>query len=183
MKNTLKIFVAAALCLAATSCADKSPQDREMDRFISSLMKRMTFEEKVGQLNMPDHGTMTTGTGASFNIAERIIKGEAGAILNARGYKKIYELQHLAVDSSRLGIPLLFGMDVIHGYQTVFPIPLGLSCTWDMEAVEESAHIAAVEASADGTNWTFSPMVDLGRDPRWGRVAEGTEKIPILTPG
>lgn len=180
MKNTLKIFVAAALCLAATSCADKSPQDREMDRFISSLMKRMTFEEKVGQLNMPDHGTMTTGTGASFNIAERIIKGEAGAILNARGYKKIYELQHLAVDSSRLGIPLLFGMDVIHGYQTVFPIPLGLSCTWDMEAVEESAHIAAVEASADGTNWTFSPMVDLGRDPRWGRVAEGNGEDPYL---
>ena len=98
MKNTLKILVAAALCLAATSCADKSPQDREMDRFISSLMKRMTFEEKVGQLNMPDYGTMTTGTGASFNIAERIIKGEAGAILNARGYKKIYELQRLAVD-------------------------------------------------------------------------------------
>ncbi|MDY3893642.1 MAG: beta-glucosidase BglX [Candidatus Cryptobacteroides sp.] len=180
MKNTLKIFVAAALCLAATSCADKSPQDREMDRFISSLMKRMTFEEKVGQLNMPDHGTMTTGTGASFNIEERIIKGEAGAILNARGYKKIYELQHLAVDSSRLGIPLLFGMDVIHGYQTVFPIPLGLSCTWDMEAVEESAHIAAVEASADGTNWTFSPMVDLGRDPRWGRVAEGNGEDPYL---
>lgn len=143
-------------------------------------MKRMTFEEKVGQLNMPDHGTMTTGTGASFNIAERIIKGEAGAILNARGYKKIYELQHLAVDSSRLGIPLLFGMDVIHGYQTVFPIPLGLSCTWDMEAVEESAHIAAVEASADGTNWTFSPMVDLGRDPRWGRVAEGNGEDPYL---
>ena len=151
-----------------------------MDRFISSLMKRMTFEEKVGQLNMPDHGTMTTGTGASFNIAERIIKGEAGAILNARGYKKIYELQHLAVDSSRLGIPLLFGMDVIHGYQTVFPIPLGLSCTWDMDAVEESAHIAAVEASADGTNWTFSPMVDLGRDPRWGRVAEGNGEDPYL---
>lgn len=143
-------------------------------------MKRMTFEEKVGQLNMPDHGTMTTGTGASFNIAERIIKSEAGAILNARGYKKIYELQHLAVDSSRLGIPLLFGMDVIHGYQTVFPIPLGLSCTWDMEAVEESAHIAAVEASADGTNWTFSPMVDLGRDPRWGRVAEGNGEDPYL---
>ena len=143
-------------------------------------MKRMTFEEKVGQLNMPDHGTMTTGTGASFNIAERIIKGEAGAILNARGYKKIYELQHLAVDSSRLGIPLLFGMDVIHGYQTVFPIPLGLSCTWDMEAVEESAHIAAVEASADGTNWTFSPMVDLGRDLRWGRVAEGNGEDPYL---
>ncbi len=151
-----------------------------MDRFISSLIKKMTFEEKVGQLNMPDHGTMTTGTGASFNIAERIIKGEAGAILNARGYKKIYELQHLAVDSSRLGIPLLFGMDVIHGYQTVFPIPLGLSCTWDMDEVEESAHIAAVEASADGTNWTFSPMVDLGRDPRWGRVAEGNGEDPYL---
>lgn len=180
MKRFYYFIAAAALCLAAASCSDKPRQDVEMDRFVSSLMKKMTFEEKVGQLNMPDHGTMTTGTGASFNIEERIVKGEAGAILNARGYRKISELQHLAVDSSRLGIPLLFGMDVIHGYQTIFPIPLGLSCTWDMAAVEESAHIAAVEASADGTNWTFSPMADLGRDPRWGRVAEGNGEDPYL---
>ena len=180
MKRFYYFIAAAVLYLAAASCSDKSRQDIEMDRFVSSLMKKMTFEEKVGQLNMPDYGTMTTGTVASFNIEERIVKGEAGAILNARGYRKISELQHLAVDSSRLGIPLLFGMDVIHGYQTIFPIPLGLSCTWDMAAVEESAHIAAVEASADGTNWTFSPMVDLGRDPRWGRVAEGNGEDPYL---
>lgn len=89
-------------------------------------------------------------------------------------------MQKQAVEQSRLGIPLLFGMDVIHGYETMFPIPLGLSCTWDMTAIEESARIAAIEASADGISWTFSPMVDISRDPRWGRVSEGSGEDPFL---
>lgn len=101
-------------------------------------------------------------------------------MFNLKGVDKIRDVQRLAVENSRLGIPLLFGMDVIHGYETIFPIPLGLSCTWDIPAIEESARIAAVEASADGISWTFSPMVDISRDPRWGRVSEGSGEDPFL---
>ena len=103
-----------------------------------------------------------------------------GGLFNLKGVERIREVQRQAVEESRLGIPLLFGMDVIHGYETIFPIPLGLSCTWDMKAIEESARIAAVEASADGISWTFSPMVDVSRDPRWGRVSEGNGEDPFL---
>ena len=103
-----------------------------------------------------------------------------GGLFNLKGVEKIRDVQKLAVENSRLGIPLLFGMDVIHGYETIFPIPLGLSCTWDMKAIEESARIAAIEASADGISWTFSPMVDISRDPRWGRVSEGSGEDPFL---
>ncbi|EXY67161.1 beta-glucosidase BglX, partial [Bacteroides fragilis] len=109
-----------------------------------------------------------------------IKRGEVGGLFNLKGVDKIRDVQHLAVENSRLGIPLLFGMDVIHGYETIFPIPLGLSCTWDIPAIEESARIAAVEASADGISWTFSPMVDISRDPRWGRVSEGSGEDPFL---
>ena len=102
------------------------------------------------------------------------------ALFNIKSVAKIRDVQRVAVEESRLKIPLIFGMDVIHGYETVFPIPLGLSCSWDMKAIERSAQIAALEASADGICWAFSPMVDIGRDPRWGRIAEGSGEDPYL---
>ena len=151
-----------------------------MDRFIDQLMKKMTLEEKIGQLNRPVTGEITTGQAKSSDVAKRIRNGEVGGLFNLKGVERIREVQRQAVEESRLGIPLLFGMDVIHGYETIFPIPLGLSCTWDMKAIEESARIAAVEASADGISWTFSPMVDVSRDPRWGRVSEGNGEDPFL---
>ena len=140
----------------------------------------MTLEEKIGQLNLPVTGEITTGQAKSSDIATKIKQGEVGGLFNLKGVDKIRDVQRLAVENSRLGIPLLFGMDVIHGYETIFPIPLGLSCTWDIPAIEESARIAAVEASADGISWTFSPMVDISRDPRWGRVSEGSGEDPFL---
>lgn len=175
-----RIKQAAPFVMIATLSvqAQKSPQD--MDRFISNLMKKMTLEEKIGQLNLPVTGEITTGQAKSSDISAKIKRGEVGGLFNLKGVAKIKDVQELAVEESRLGIPLLFGMDVIHGYETIFPIPLGLSCTWDLSAIEESARIAAVEASADGISWTFSPMVDVSRDPRWGRVSEGNGEDPFL---
>lgn len=158
--------------------AQKSPQD--MNRFIDDLMKRMTVEEKIGQLNLPVAGEITTGQAKSSDIAAKIKQGGVGGLFNLKGVDRIMDVQKQAVENSRLGIPLLFGMDVIHGYETMFPIPLGLSCTWNMESIETSARIAAIEASADGISWTFSPMVDISRDPRWGRVSEGSGEDPFL---
>lgn len=175
-KLSLSVLLFAAGFLTAS--AQKSPQD--MDRFIDVLMNKMTLEEKIGQLNLPVTGEITTGQAKSSDIAAKIKKGEVGGLFNLKGVERIREVQRQAVEESRLGIPLLFGMDVIHGYETIFPIPLGLSCTWDMKAIEESARIAAVEASADGISWTFSPMVDVSRDPRWGRVSEGNGEDPFL---
>ena len=181
MKKIIKnvsILLVAALMGAMTVQAQKTPQD--MNRFIDALMKKMTVEEKIGQLNLPAAGDITTGQAKSSNIAKNIEQGMVGGLFNLKGVAKIRDVQKLAVENSRLGIPLLFGMDVIHGYETIFPIPLGLSCTWDMTAIEQSARIAAVEASADGISWTFSPMVDISRDPRWGRVSEGNGEDPFL---
>lgn len=180
MKIVRNFFFVALAAAAVASCCAPSSGDKQMDKFVSSLMKQMTLEEKIGQLNLPVAGTITTGEGVSLNVEERIQKGEVGGLFNVKGAAEIRRYQQIAVDSSRLGIPMLFGMDVIHGYETVFPIPLGLSCAWDMDAVQESAHIAAVEAGSDGIAWTFSPMVDLGRDPRWGRVSEGNGEDPYL---
>ena len=175
-KYSLPILLALLLPLGLQ--AQKPPQD--MDRFLDNLLKRMTLEEKIGQLNLPVTGEITTGQAKSSDIATKIKRGEVGGLFNLKGVDKIRDVQRLAVENSRLGIPLLFGMDVIHGYETIFPIPLGLSCTWDIPAIEESARIAAVEASADGISWTFSPMVDISRDPRWGRVSEGSGEDPFL---
>jgi len=177
-KRTSLLLATALIGVTATVQAQKSPQD--MDRFIDALMRRMTVEEKIGQLNLPVTGEITTGQAKSSDVAKRIRNGEVGGLFNLKGVERIREVQRQAVEESRLGIPLLFGMDVIHGYETIFPIPLGLSCTWDMKAIEESARIAAVEASADGISWTFSPMVDVSRDPRWGRVSEGNGEDPFL---
>ena len=174
----LQSFLVLLVFTAASAYAQKSPVD--MNRFIDDLMKKMTLEEKIGQLNLPVTGEITTGQAKSSNVAKRIRAGEVGGLFNLKGVERIRDVQKQAVEESRLGIPLLFGMDVIHGYETVFPIPLGLSCTWDMKAVEESARIAAIESSADGICWTFSPMVDICRDARWGRVSEGNGEDPFL---
>ena len=150
------------------------------DTKVDSLMDLMTLEEKLGQLNLPAAGDISTGLANSTGIVLKVKEGKVGGLFNIKGVEKIRDMQEIAVKESRLGIPLLLGMDVIHGYETVFPIPLGLSCTWDMELVEQSARIAAQEATADGINWTFSPMVDISRDPRWGRIAEGVGEDPHL---
>lgn len=155
-------------------------QNTKMDHFIDDLMSKMTIEEKIGQLNLPGSGDIVTGQAKNSDIAGKIKKGLVGGLFNIKGVEKIKDVQRVAVEQSRLGIPLIFGMDVIHGYETVFPIPLGLSCSWDMDAIEKSARIAAIEASADGICWTFSPMVDISRDPRWGRVSEGNGEDPYL---
>lgn len=152
----------------------------KMNAFISSLMSKMTLEEKIGQLNLPSAGEFTTGTATNSNIGNNVKQGNVGGLFNIKGVEKIRAMQKVAVEESRLKIPLIFGMDVIHGYETTFPIPLGLSCTWDMAAIEKSARIAATEASADGISWTFSPMVDITRDPRWGRVSEGNGEDAYL---
>ena len=154
--------------------------DAKMKTFIDNLMKRMTLDEKIGQLNLPGSGDIVTGQAGNSDIAKKIEEGKVGGLFNIKSVAKIKEVQKLAVEKSRLKIPMLFGMDVIHGYETVFPIPLGLSCTWDMGLIKRSAQIAAAEASADGINWTFSPMVDIARDPRWGRIAEGSGEDPYL---
>src|SRR3954463_14460314 len=172
-----KILLSTFLLISIHSFSQNDPK---MNTFISGLMGRMTQDEKLGQLNLPGAGDITTGQASSSDIAGKIKAGKVGGLFNIKSVEKIREVQRIAVENSRLKIPLLFGMDVIHGYQTTFPIPLGLSCSWNMDAVERSARIAATEASADGICWTFSPMVDIARDPRWGRIAEGAGEDPYL---
>ena len=155
-------------------------QAEGMDEFVDNLMSRMTLQEKIGQLNLQVAGDITTGQAQNTEVAGIIRAGGMGGVFNLKGVEKVRELQQIAVEQSRLGIPLLVGMDVIHGYETIFPIPLALSCSWDVDAVEEAARIAAKEASADGVNWVFSPMVDICVDARWGRIAEGNGEDPYL---
>lgn len=154
--------------------------DAKMNQFISALMQKMTVDEKIGQLNLPGAGDIVTGQASNSDIGKKIRDGHVGGLFNIKGVDKIREVQRVAVEQTRLKIPMIFGMDVIHGYQTTFPIPLALACTWDMNLIEQSARIAATEASADGIGWTFSPMVDICRDPRWGRIAEGSGEDPFL---
>lgn len=158
----------------------KAAKIKPKTEFVSELLSKMTLDEKLGQLNLPTSGDITTGQANSSDVAKKIEEGKVGGLFNIKSVQKIKEVQRIAVEKSRLKIPLIFGMDVIHGYETTFPIPLGLSCTWDMQLIERSAQIAAQEASADGINWTFSPMVDISRDPRWGRVSEGSGEDPYL---
>lgn len=154
-------------------------QDAAKDKFIGDLMSKMTLEEKIGQLNLVTGGEATTGAAVSTDVEKKIRSGQVGGIFSLSGPAKVRRAQELAMQS-RLKIPILFGMDVIHGYRTVFPIPLGLAASWDMELIEKSAKIAAQEATADGIAWTFSPMVDVCRDPRWGRIAETAGEDPYL---
>lgn len=154
--------------------------DPTMDKFIDDLMSKMTLEEKIGQLNLPSMDDFVTGQAKSSNVGQKVRDGKAGGLFNVKGVDKIRELQRIAIEESRLKIPLIFGMDVIHGYESTFPIPLGMASSWDLDLIQQSARIAAQEATADGIDWTFSPMVDIARDPRWGRVAEGAGEDPYL---
>ncbi len=180
MKRIVSVLMVALLLTSFSQLKAQQTNDAKMKSFVDALMKKMTLEEKIGQLNLPGSGDIVTGQAQSSDIAKKIKEGKVGGLFNIKSVAKIRDVQKVAVEQSRLKIPLIFGMDVIHGYETVFPIPLGLSCSWDMKLIENSARIAAVEASADGINWTFSPMVDIARDPRWGRIAEGNGEDAFL---
>ncbi len=173
--NTRNIFFLIALLSGFTTFA----QNRIPE--VEKLLDKMSLEEKIGQLNLlTPGGGVATGAVVSEGVEKKIKEGKVGGIFGVSSPEKVRQAQELAVKQSRLGIPLLIGADVIHGYKTTFPIPLGLSSSWDMELIKESAQIAAKEATADGINWNFSPMVDIARDPRWGRIAEGAGEDPFL---
>ena len=152
-----------------------------MKEYVDQLMEKMTLQEKIGQLNLMVAGDITTGGAINTQVGSDIAQGNMGGVFNIKGIEKIKALQDIAIKNSRLGIPLLVGMDVIHGYETMFPIPLALSCSWDTEAMKAVGEISAKEASADGINWTFSPMVDIALDARWGRISEGNGEDPYLS--
>ena len=180
MKNNHYVALAAMATALLASCQSK-PSDPEA-AFINELMSKMTLAEKIGQTNLlPAPGPIFTGISEETDILNQIKEGKVGSILNIKGAEAIREYQRIAVEETRLGIPLLFGLDVIHGYQTEFPIPLAVSCAWDTVGVKLSAQIAAREASTDGIAWTYSPMVDICRDARWGRIAEGNGEDPWLS--
>jgi beta-glucosidase len=174
-------FIIPAICLffVLNSCAQQPVADKKMNSFISDLMAKMTLEEKLGQLTLVTGGFSTTGAVVSKNVEQKIKAGEVGSILNVP-FNFSKKAQEIAVNDSRLKIPILFAADVIHGYTTMFPIPLGMSCTWDIGLIEKYARIAATEASANGVKQAYSPMVDIARDPRWGRIAEGSGEDPWL---
>ena len=178
MKITKNLYLMAAAVLALVSCGQKQAgtvgATSEVESRIEHILGQMTLAEKIGQMNQVSAG------GEVSNYAEAIRKGQVGSILNEVDPVKLNEFQRLAVEESRLGIPLLVGRDVIHGFHTIFPIPLGLAATFDPALVEEGARIAAVEATAQGVRWTFSPMLDIARDPRWGRIAEGSGEDTYL---
>ena len=152
-----------------------------MKEYVDQLMEKMTLQEKIGQLNLMVAGDITTGGAINTQVGNDIAQGNMGGVFNIKGIEKIKALQDIAINNTRLGIPLLVGMDVIHGYETMFPIPLALSCSWDTEAMKAVGEISAKEASADGINWTFSPMVDIALDARWGRISEGNGEDPYLS--
>ena len=170
--------VLMGVMLLGATCA--MGEDKQMNEFIDQLMAKMTVEEKLGQMNLLPGTSATTGELKDSPLLQLVAQGKLGTILNQKGVEGIRALQDAAVKQSRLGIPLLVGMDVIHGYETIFPIPLAMSCSWDLKAIEEAARIAAKEATADGICWTYSPMVDIALDARWGRIAEGNGEDPFL---
>ena len=178
----LMLFTVSLTAFLGCKTANPGGQNNsEMDRFINNLMGQMTLDEKIGQLNLlTPGGGILTGSVVNPDVESKIKTGKVGGLFGVIGVEKIRQAQELAVNGSRLKIPLIFGSDVIHGYKTTFPIPLGLSSSWDIPMIERSARVAANEATADGLCWVFSPMVDIARDPRWGRVAEGAGEDPYL---
>jgi len=178
----MNILKSTSLAVLIFSTLNLFGQEKsKMDAYINELMGKMTLEEKIGQLNLVTGGEATTGSVVSSNVENNIKAGKIGGIFSMSSPEKIRKAQELAIQHSRLKIPIIFGMDVIHGYKTVFPIPLGLAATWDMPLIQQTARVAAVEASADGINWTFSPMVDISRDARWGRISEGSGEDTYLS--
>jgi len=179
-----KEFIAALIVLISFSCSTSSlpEQEKILEKKVNDLLARMTLGEKVGQLNQLS-GSVDLLTGPKShhkNFIEDIKRGRVGSVLNAAGAANVRWLQQMAVDCTRLHIPLIFGRDVIHGFRTTFPVPLAEACSWDTSLVRRTARAAAVEAAAAGINWTFAPMVDIGRDARWGRVMEGAGEDPYL---
>lgn len=181
MRIQLLLWVLTAVTMGMLFPASAQQRNRGMDTFINGLMEQMTIDEKIGQLNLVTAGEATTGAVVSTDVETKIKEGKIGGIFSMMSVPRIRAAQELAVKHSRLNIPLIFGLDVIHGYKTIFPIPLGLAATWDMDLIRETARIAAVEATAEGLNWTFSPMVDISRDARWGRISEGSGEDTYLT--
>ena len=168
------------LLLVLASFLKVYSQDEKMNLFVSDLMNKMTLEEKIGQLNLITAGGFVTGSAVNEKTHQKLQTGQIGGMLNGFSLSSMKAFQDIAVKESPNHIPILFGMDVIHGYRTIFPIPLAMSCVWDLSLIEKSARIAAQEATSNGISWTYSPMVDIARDPRWGRIAEGAGEDPWL---
>jgi beta-glucosidase len=178
-KPIVYISAAVLFCLPLSKVtAQTQAENAKMNVFVSGLMKKMTVDEKIGQLNLVTGGMAITGSVTNNGIDDGVKKGSIGGIFGLYGTEKVRQMQEAAVKGSRLHIPLIFGLDVIHGHRTIFPIPLGMSATWDLDIIEHAAHIAAKEATAEGLNWVFSPMVDIARDARWGRISEGSGEDP-----
>ncbi len=186
MLNRFLILISIALLVSCSKKNDtgvigsKLSIDPKIEQRIDSVLQLMTLDEKIGQMNqLTGSGEVTGPLAINSAYQDAIRKGQVGSMLNVNGAKQTYQAQKIAVEDTRLGIPLIFGYDVIHGYKTIFPVPLGEAACWDLEAIEKSARIAAIEATAAGQHWTFAPMVDIARDPRWGRVMEGAGEDPF----
>ena len=181
MKNYLSLMVIISfLLMGCTTTTKTSTADKKIDAKVDSVLKLMTLDEKIGQMVLYTSDWDVTGPTLKSDYIDDIRSGKCGNIFNAHTVEYVRKLQKIAVEESRLGIPLLFGYDVIHGHKTIFPISLGESASWDLQAIEKSARIAATEAAASGLNWTFAPMVDISVEPRWGRVSEGAGEDPFL---
>ncbi len=185
MKTTqLRHLIPAGFLLVVlfsiTSCNEGGKTKSHRDAFIDSLLSRMTLEEKIGQMTLLTSGWSQTGPSMNEDYKKMIRNGHCGNVFNALTVEYNRKLQRMAVEETRLGIPLLFGYDVIHGFKTIFPIPLATSCSWDTAMIRQTARLASKEAAAAGVTWTFNPMADISRDPRWGRIAEGAGEDPFL---
>ena len=175
------LAAAIATVLIAPAVGARTPQAPAGEAaFVEALLAKMTVEEKLGQLNQPPGLGNDTGPQAMAGGEDQIRNGEIGTFLGTQGAELTCRLQRIAVEESRLGIPLMFGYDVIHGYRTIFPVPLGESASFDPVEVENAARVAAWEAAGYGIHWTYAPMVDVARDPRWGRIVEGAGEDPYL---
>ena len=184
MIHRLTNYMLGLILLMVVACSQQTEPVDELDTKVNQLLAQMTLEEKIGQMNLYNGFWDVTGpapqAGTAADKYKHLEEGSVGAMLNIHGTENVRRIQEIAVNKSRLGIPVLFGYDIIHGYKTLSPIPLAEAASWDMEAIEQSARIAATEAAAAGINWTFAPMVDISRDARWGRVMEGGGEDPYL---
>jgi len=180
MKKHIFFAILAAILLSACASVGKSNKEAVLDQKVDSVLRLMTLDEKIGQMVLYTSDWDVTGPSLKKGYLDEIRKGNCGNIFNAHTVAYTRKLQKIAVEESRLGIPLLFGYDVIHGHKTIFPISLGESASWDLAAIEKSARVSATEAAASGINWTFAPMCDISVEPRWGRVSEGAGEDPYL---
>ncbi len=179
MNKINKFILSAILLIVPVILQGQLPGNGKFSGKVDSIMAMMTLEEKIGQLNqLTGNGEVTGPVTLNSDYIEQIRKGQVGSMLNVNGAEYTRKIQKIAIEESRLGIPLIFGYDVIHGYKTIFPVPLGESASWDLEAIEKAARIAAEEATAAGQHWTFAPMMDISRDARWGRIMEGAGEDP-----